>query len=614
MTVEGVTEHLAGVPEDRRQQRRPGLPGHPGRRHRRLRRQRRLRRRPARGRRLRRDAGPGRDHVQLPGRPAAAHAGRRRRTRPASSPAAARAPSQGNVIPVDINLDRRRPCRRPAAARRADFAGIDLSGDHDIALDPARHLLLRRPRRSTPSRPAPRRSSSSTRATRPTARPDRRGRHERRPADRERRAPSRTASRSWAPASPTAPRWRSRARRRSSRCCRPRPAPTTTSSPSCPGKNTDNVVMAGAHLDSVIEGPGINDNGSGSAALLETALLMANLNPENTLRFAWWAGEEQGLLGSTDYVAGLSQAERDRIALYMNYDMVGSPNYIFMVYDADESTFRGRRCDGPAGLDGDRGRLRVVLHADRRALRRHRVRRPQRLPGIHPRRHPVERSVHRRRGDQDRGAGGDLGRHGGRAVRPVLPPGLRHVRQRRPARARRQQRPDRVRDADVRVLDRVGVNGVPGKEVPVRSLSFLSPRAPRARSPVKVPALPWVLSLAPEEAGVARLGSPQPGPGRQPLTLLIGSRSVDPTPTQATRRLNELSGRARRRGGGVGAVALEGWCGWRPSAWGSRWGVDVCDVGRCAALYAPMVGPRPWAVCLRPRTPGVPVWPSGGRG
>ena len=106
-----------------------------------------------------------------------------------------------------------------------------------------------------------------------------------------------------------------------------------------PGKNEDNVVMAGAHLDSVTEGPGINDNGSGSAALLETALLMANLNPQNTLRFAWWAGEEQGLLGSADYVAGLSPAERDRIALYMNYDMIGSPNHIFMVYDADESSF-----------------------------------------------------------------------------------------------------------------------------------------------------------------------------------------------------------------------------------------------------------------------------------
>jgi Peptidase family M28/PA domain len=106
-----------------------------------------------------------------------------------------------------------------------------------------------------------------------------------------------------------------------------------------PGKNEDNVVMAGAHLDSVIEGPGINDNGSGSAALLEAALMMANLDQENTLRFAWWAAEEQGLVGSHDYVDGLSQAELDRIALYMNYDMVGSPNYIFMVYDADESTF-----------------------------------------------------------------------------------------------------------------------------------------------------------------------------------------------------------------------------------------------------------------------------------
>jgi Zn-dependent M28 family amino/carboxypeptidase len=105
------------------------------------------------------------------------------------------------------------------------------------------------------------------------------------------------------------------------------------------GKNDDNVVMAGAHLDSVIEGPGIQDDGSGSAALLETALMMANLHPRNTIRFAWWAAEEQGLVGSTDYVEGLSQTELDRIAVYMNYDMIGSPNYIFMVYDADESTF-----------------------------------------------------------------------------------------------------------------------------------------------------------------------------------------------------------------------------------------------------------------------------------
>ena len=107
-----------------------------------------------------------------------------------------------------------------------------------------------------------------------------------------------------------------------------------------PGQNRDNVVMAGAHLDSEVLGPGINDNGSGSAALLETALMMANLfQPQNTLRFAWWGAEESGLVGSTEYVEGLSPEELDRIAMYLNYDMVGSPNYFFGVYDADESTF-----------------------------------------------------------------------------------------------------------------------------------------------------------------------------------------------------------------------------------------------------------------------------------
>ena len=119
------------------------------------------------------------------------------------------------------------------------------------------------------------------------------------------------------------------------------------------GRNDDNVVMAGAHLDSVPAGPGINDNGSGSAALLELAQQIAKLKPENTLRLAWWGGEESGLVGSTAYVNGLSQAERDRIALYMNYDMVGSPNYIFMVYDADQSSF-----PPPQGCRSPRARRR----------------------------------------------------------------------------------------------------------------------------------------------------------------------------------------------------------------------------------------------------------------
>ena len=133
-----------------------------------------------------------------------------------------------------------------------------------------------------------------------------------------------------------------------------------------PGANNNNVVMAGAHLDSVRAGPGINDNGSGSAALLETAQQLAHLKPQNTLRFAWWGAEERGPC-RLDRLRpnGLSGAEKDRIALYMNYDMVGSPNYIFMTQDADQSIVRQLRVPVPPGSDGDRGPLRVLLHADR---------------------------------------------------------------------------------------------------------------------------------------------------------------------------------------------------------------------------------------------------------
>jgi len=112
------------------------------------------------------------------------------------------------------------------------------------------------------------------------------------------------------------------------------------------GVNTDNVVMAGAHLDSVQEGPGINDNGSGSATILATALALGNntkYTPQNSLRFAWWGAEESGLIGSTKYIEdpnfGISQEDYDALAAYLNFDMVGSPNFIYGVYDADESTF-----------------------------------------------------------------------------------------------------------------------------------------------------------------------------------------------------------------------------------------------------------------------------------
>ncbi|MFE6963546.1 M28 family metallopeptidase [Agromyces sp. NPDC057679] len=119
----------------------------------------------------------------------------------------------------------------------------------------------------------------------------------------------------------------------------PDPRPQKNVIAELPGANDANVVMAGAHLDSVQEGPGINDNGSGSASLLELAEQMSKVKPQNTVRLAWWGAEEDGLLGSAAYVDGLSQAEKDRIALYLNFDMVASPNYMFMVYDGDESGF-----------------------------------------------------------------------------------------------------------------------------------------------------------------------------------------------------------------------------------------------------------------------------------
>lgn len=112
----------------------------------------------------------------------------------------------------------------------------------------------------------------------------------------------------------------------------------------------DNVVMVGAHLDSVNEGPGINDNGSGSAAILETAVQMAKVKPRNKLRFALWGAEEAGLVGSTNYVGALSEADKKRIALYLNFDMIGSPNHVFFVYDGDDSDATGEG-PGPGGSD-----------------------------------------------------------------------------------------------------------------------------------------------------------------------------------------------------------------------------------------------------------------------
>ncbi len=99
----------------------------------------------------------------------------------------------------------------------------------------------------------------------------------------------------------------------------------------------NNVVMLGSHLDGVQAGPGINDNGSGSAGILTVALRMAKVNVNNKLRFAWWGSEELGLIGSTKYVEALTEEEKSKITLYLNFDMIGSPNYMVGVFDGNGS-------------------------------------------------------------------------------------------------------------------------------------------------------------------------------------------------------------------------------------------------------------------------------------
>lgn len=137
-------------------------------------------------------------------------------------------------------------------------------------------------------------------------------------------------------------------------------AQTTTGS-------TSDVVMVGAHLDSVPEGPGINDNASGVAAVLETALQLGSSPPvANAVRFGFWGAEETGLLGSNDYIGSLDlEALRD-IALYLNFDMLGSPNPGYFTYDGDQSTRPDARQGVPRVPEGSAGIERtLVAYLDR---------------------------------------------------------------------------------------------------------------------------------------------------------------------------------------------------------------------------------------------------------
>jgi Zn-dependent M28 family amino/carboxypeptidase len=123
-----------------------------------------------------------------------------------------------------------------------------------------------------------------------------------------------------------------------------------------PGGRTDRTVVVGGHLDSVFEGPGINDDGSGVSFLMDTAQAIKELglNPRNHLRFIFFSGEEQGLLGSDYYVSQLSKKDLTSISAMLDYDMLGSNNFARLVYDGDGTDF------GVAGPNGS-GQIEQVF-------------------------------------------------------------------------------------------------------------------------------------------------------------------------------------------------------------------------------------------------------------
>src|SRR6185503_6269714 len=116
-----------------------------------------------------------------------------------------------------------------------------------------------------------------------------------------------------------------------------------------PGGNPNRVEVVGAHLDSVAAGPGVNDDGSGTSAQLEIAKQIARkqLVPRQKIRFAWWGGEEEGLIGSLYYSEHLPASEVDKIMVMLDFDMISSPNFARLVYDGN-----GSEPGNPAGPAG----------------------------------------------------------------------------------------------------------------------------------------------------------------------------------------------------------------------------------------------------------------------
>ena len=176
--------------------------------------------------------------------------------------------------------------------------------------------------------------------------------------------------------------------------------------------------MAGAHLDSVVAGPGINDNGSGSATLLEIGRGRSRKlqhQPENRIRFAWWGAEEEGLRRLDRVRRRADRGGGADIALYLNFDMIGSPNFARLIYDGDGSKFGA---PGPAGSDTIERTFERYFDRVEAGQRPDGVRRALGLRAVHRRRDPRRRPVHRRGGGQDRRRGAKYGGTAGEAFDP----------------------------------------------------------------------------------------------------------------------------------------------------------------------------------------------------
>ena len=196
------------------------------------------------------------------------------------------------------------------------------------------------------------------------------------------------------------------------------------------GKIKGQTIVVGAHLDSVSVGPGINDNGSGSASILEIAEQLAALKYTNKLqrqvRFAFWGAEELNLLGSQHYVDSLSEAQLLKIYANLNFDMVGSPNYVRFVYDGNGSDTPAA---GPPGSDAieevfnkyfaDQG-----LASDPTAFDGRSDYGPFIAVGI-----PAGGLFSGAEGIKTATTSRSLRRHCWCGVRPLLPPGVRHHQQ-----------------------------------------------------------------------------------------------------------------------------------------------------------------------------------------